>query len=261
MNSLQYCYQKAAPPGSTFYYSLRKLNPAARNVVVAINAFYKELEDVIFTYTDVSIAQAKFNWWRDEVIKIADGKPDHPVSLILQQYMAKFNLSPFKLIEMIDGVEQNLSPLVFPTFEDVVIYFMRTAGVRECLIANASQFYEQEIIYQSMLVIELFNTMQNLHRYTQRGLNYFPEDELKKFPDIKQLLQYQVEKIELAYKKTREQLTSESRTGLSSLLIRCDIARATCKEIQLSGFPVMEQFIDLTPVRKWWISRFNTFLI
>lgn len=254
MNSLEYCYQQAAPLGSTFYYSVKKNSLAVRNAIVAIQAFYQELENILFSYTDVGVAQVKFNWWRDEVIKIRDGQPTHPVSLALQPSIDTFHLPSLKLIEMIDGMEQNLSPLSFSSFEEVVIYFMRTAGVRECLIAAVSQCYEEEIIYQGMLVVELVNLIQNFRRYQHRDLMYFATDELRQFPDIKKLLHYQAEKVERAYVKMREQSTPKIRLGLSSLRIRVEIAHALCKEIEASNFPVLQQFIDLTPLRKWWIA-------
>jgi len=268
MNSLEYCYEKAAPVGSTFYYSVKNLKVPERDVIVAITAFYKELDAIIFSYTDIGVARAQFNFWRDEVIKLTEGKPEHPVSIALQKSAQSFSLPTFRLIELIDGVEENLSFSCFDSFEDVVIALMRTAGVRELLIAEVFHFSEKEVVYQLMLVIELVNFMQNLRRFVSRGLIYFSKDELlrcrvtesavlavKTTPEIKNLLRGQAEKVERAYLKAQELLSPASRSGLSSLLIRADIARALCKEIAASDFRVMEEFIDLTPLRKWWISR------
>jgi phytoene synthase len=254
MNPNEYCYQKAIVPGSAFYYSIKKLSLAEREAIIAIQAFYQEIEEVIFHFTDLGVAQARLNWWREEVIKIFQGQPNHPVSICLQQY----KINPEKLLSMIDGMEQNLSHLVFATYDEVIVHFMRTAGERELLFANVLQVeMSKEQIYQCMLVIELSQYLQYLRKYVQRDLIYFSEDELKKFTvqrldfqnfkttaEIRALLQFQFEKIKRVNVKSVPKFFQ----------VRVEIANATAKEIASSQFAVLENFIDLTPLRRWWIS-------
>ncbi len=250
------------PADSTLYFSLKKLAPVQRGAVAAICAFYKEIEDVLFECSDFSVAHAKFNWWRAEIVKQT---PDHPVAKELQKIIPQFSLAPEKFIELIDGVEQGLSFATFANFEDVVIHFMRTAGVRELLIYDVVQKNKSvsvETIYQFMLVIELVKYIQYLRRYVRRGLIYFSEDELKKFhvtpallaeykttTEIINLLKFQAEKVERAYAKI-----SAAQTELAFFIVRAKMASATLKEIQASHFCVLENFIDLTPLRKWWTA-------
>ncbi len=266
MTPEKYCYQKAAPPTSALYYSLRKLELQQRDAVVAIYAFYKELEDILFECNDLQVAQAKFNWWCQELIK---PKPDHPAAIVLQKIIPQFSLPVLKFIEMIDGVEQSLSFATFVDFSEVVVHWMRTAGVRELLIADVLQKKERvspETIYQFMLVIELVNYIQHLRAYVQRGLIYFSEDELKQFqvtplslrqskttPEIRNLLQFQAEKILRAYGTAKSALTPQSKSELMNFIARSEIALQTLKQIQADNFCVLENFIDLTPLKKWWI--------
>ncbi len=260
--AIAYCYEKAAKPDTALYYSLRRLALPQRDLVVAVHAFYQEIEDVVFTCNDPELAVKKFNWWRSEVVT---DKPSHPVMCVLRQY--NFNE---KLLTIIAALEQNLFPAPFAKFEDVVIHFIRTAGQRECLIhelLGVDKTISAETIYQLMLVIELANYIQHLHAYAKRNIIYFPLDEMTQFHvssamlhelkttvEIKNLLQYQVDKIERAYRKATNELTRAQRKALSHLLIRCEIARKTLKEIQASDFLVLENLISLTPLRYWWIA-------
>lgn len=270
MTPEQYCLQKAAISGSAFYYSTRKLKPAERQAVIAIMAFYQEIEDVTLDYTDPGIAHTKLNWWRDEVIKIEEGQPTHPVALALQKSLPPFAISSLRLIELIDGLEQNLASVTFETFEDVMIHFMRTAGKRELLIADVfmnDASVDPEVIYQLALVIELTHYLQHLRRYIRRGLIYFAQEELRQFQvqdaawlefrtteNIKKLLQFQTDKINRAYQRAQERLILKQRESLANLIIRCDIARAVLRAIQSSEFSVLENLIDITPLRRWWIA-------
>jgi phytoene synthase len=266
----QYCYAKAARPDSALYYSLRGLKPTERDLVVAVHAFYQEIEDIVFECKDYEFASQKFNWWRSEVVRLCEGTPDHPVMLLLQACVKQPASIQEKLFSIIDALEDNLHPAPFATFEEVVIHFMRTAGQRELLIYELLQkdnAISAEKIYQLMLVAELVNYVQHLHDYVQREIIYFPLDELEQFqvtnqmlhelkttPELKKLLQHQAEKIKQAYAKGFENVVPSQRAALSSLLIRCEIAFVTLKEIQASEYTVMENLIHLTPLRSWWIA-------
>lgn len=268
MTPNEYCTQKSAPPGSALYYSIRRLPQKQRTTIIAIYAFYQEIEDITLHYEDPGTAHTKMNWWRDEVIKIQDGTPDHPVALALQQSSLPF--SPSRLIEIIDGLEQNLAAPTFDKFEDVVIHIMRTAGVRELLLAEVVQKNEpisSEVIYQLALTVELVNYIQHLRRYVRRNLIYFSQDELDQFhvtddefhkyvttKSIRDLLQFQSSKIERSYQEAQRSLNANSRKQLGNLMIRCEIARAILRAIETTDYTVLENFIDITPLRRWWIS-------
>jgi phytoene synthase len=268
-----YLNNKVAEVGSPLYYSVRKLSLLVRETVIAIMAFYKEIEDITLNYTDLSVAQAKLNWWRNEVIKIQDGKPDHPVALELQRCLPSFSISPLRLIDIIDGLEQNLAFLSFEKFEDVVVHVMRTAGQRELLIADIllkGEKLDVEIIYQLALVVELTHYIQHLRRYVGRGLIYFSQEELLAYrvseeqlqasvtaEAIRQLLEFQVEKIERSYQKALVSLSPKARLSLANLVVRCEMARANLKAIKTSHFCVLENFICITPIRSWWIAFIN----
>src|SRR5579872_256534 len=144
----QYCDEKVAQPNSALYYSLRKLSPEQRNQVVAIHAFYREIEDILFECQDPELARIKFNWWRGEVLKLTVNKSDHPVLILLQENSIHLEKIQERLLKIIDGFEQNP---IFETFEEVVIHWMRTAGERELLLNEIllnEEMISQEMIYQ-----------------------------------------------------------------------------------------------------------------
>ncbi len=265
MSPADYCAQKAAPAGSVFYYSVRSLSPAVRVMVEAIQAFYLELEEILVVCSDPTVAAAKFNWWRGELV---NAQADHPVAIVLREGMARYSLDVMDFLKLIEGIEQVHQFLPFAILEDAVVYLIQTAGRREVLIARCCGVTgADETIYSLMLVVEWVHYIQHLRRYVQQGLMYFPKDELHKFnvtaadwhgfqttPDIRHLLAYQAEKIERSYQQALTELHPEKKKGLSSLLIRSAIARVTLAEIQKSDYRVLENWICLTPLRCWWLA-------
>lgn len=260
MTPKQYCYQKAAPLGSSFYFSLRKIPYRKRNAVTAIWSFYREIEDIILADTDPQVAQTKLNWWRQEVALIQVNKPTHPVALFLKECDVPIS----RLFDIISGLEECLSFPLFATFEDVVIFVMRTAGQRELLIAEMlgdGEILQTEDVYQLTLIVELVYYMQHLHKYVRRDLIYFSQDEMRKFQvredefkkfvtteSIRKLLEFQAEKVLLAFEKIKKM----DRT-LIHLHVRCHIAMAVLGVMRDSRFEVLENFIDITPLRSWWV--------
>ncbi len=75
----QYCQEKAAKSGSSFYYSFLFLPPERRRAITALYAFCREVDDAVDEPSDAAIARARLAWWRDEVARLFRGTPQHPV--------------------------------------------------------------------------------------------------------------------------------------------------------------------------------------
>src|ERR1700712_153359 len=105
----EYCQQKAAKSGSSFYYSFLFLPPERRRAITALYAFCREVDDTVDECTDESLARIKLAWWRTEVAAMYAGKPTHPVMLALQPHVAPFGLQQEHLQAVIDGMEMDLN--------------------------------------------------------------------------------------------------------------------------------------------------------
>ena len=99
----EYCQQKAAASGSSFYYSFLFLPPERRRAITAMYAFCREVDDVVDEDLDPQVAQVKLAWWRQEVADLYAGNPHHPVALALQPFLKKFRIESAQLEEIIAG--------------------------------------------------------------------------------------------------------------------------------------------------------------
>ncbi|MDP1985368.1 MAG: squalene/phytoene synthase family protein, partial [Sulfuritalea sp.] len=55
----QYCQERAAASGSSFYYSFLFLEPRRRQAITALYAFCREVDDVVDECPDADLARAK----------------------------------------------------------------------------------------------------------------------------------------------------------------------------------------------------------
>ena len=67
MTPEQYCQDRAAKSGSSFYYSFLFLPPERRRAIIALYAFCREVDDVVDECAEAEVARTKLAWWRKEI--------------------------------------------------------------------------------------------------------------------------------------------------------------------------------------------------
>src|SRR5450755_4001857 len=101
----EYCQQKAAQSGSSFYNSFRFLPPERRAAITALYAFCREVDDVVDESTDPSLAARTLAWWREEIDRLYAGQPTHPVTRALAPHVVPFSITRERLLEIVEGME------------------------------------------------------------------------------------------------------------------------------------------------------------
>ena len=66
----EYCQDKAARSGSSFYYSFRFLPEKRRLAITALYAFCREVDDVVDETHDEGVARTSLAWWRGQVERL-----------------------------------------------------------------------------------------------------------------------------------------------------------------------------------------------
>ena len=122
MSPQEYCQKKAAASGSSFYYSFLFLPKPKREAITALYAFCREVDDIADEVQDLSVAQAKLNWWRGEILNLYTGKPQHPVTQALQGPVTEFDLKQQHLLEIIDGMQMDLEQNRYRDFAELELY-------------------------------------------------------------------------------------------------------------------------------------------
>ncbi|MBC7490013.1 MAG: squalene/phytoene synthase family protein, partial [Glaciimonas sp.] len=109
MSPDDYCQQKAAQSGSSFYYSFLFLPLERRRAITALYAFCREVDDTVDNCTDAAVARTKLMWWRKEIAAMMGGNPAHPVTKALEPHLRNYQLNGQHLQAIIDGMEMDLN--------------------------------------------------------------------------------------------------------------------------------------------------------
>src|SRR5690606_25615175 len=125
----EYCQNRAAGSGSSFYYSFLFLPPEKRRAITAVYAFCREVDDVVDECSDAGVARAKLAWWRGEIGNTFAGEPQHPVGQALLPVVREYNLPQEYFLEIIDGMEMDLDQVRYASFNELALYCYRVASV------------------------------------------------------------------------------------------------------------------------------------
>src|SRR5688500_17515552 len=132
----EYCQQKAAASGSSFYYAFVFLPAERRRAITALYAFCREVDDAVDEASELQLAAAKLAWWRGEVANLYAGKAQHPVTRALQPFTEQFSIAAQRLNEIIDGMEMDLTQTRYLDWPALERYCYLVAGVVGLLAAG-----------------------------------------------------------------------------------------------------------------------------
>ncbi|MEG1325683.1 MAG: squalene/phytoene synthase family protein, partial [Janthinobacterium sp.] len=136
MSPDEYCQQKAAQSGSSFYYSFLFLPAERRKAITALYAFCREVDDTVDECTDEAVARTKLVWWRKEVKAMYEGNPTHPVMRALQPHLDIYKLEEKHLQAIIDGMEMDLNQTRYLDYQAMSRYCWHVASVVGILSAS-----------------------------------------------------------------------------------------------------------------------------
>lgn len=265
-----YCEQKAAASGSSFYYSFRFLPRAKRQAITALYAFCREVDDAVDECTDPGVARMKLAWWRGEVAALYAGKPTHPVTQALKTSLARFALPQEQLGEIIDGMAMDLEHDRYPDFKALHLYCYRVASVVGLLAAEIFGYRDRRTLryaHDLGLAFQLTNIIRDVGEDARRGRIYLPQDELARFgvaeadvlagrhtEGFSRLMEFQVARAQECYERAFSQLPAGDRRRQVAGLIMAAIYRTTLDEIVKDGCRVLTHRVSLPPLRKLWIA-------
>jgi len=274
MDPHRYCQERAAASGSSFYYSFVFLPQETRRAITAFYALCRELDDVVDECRERHVAEAKLDWWREEIGRFAGGVPEHPVTRALRDTEAGRAVSPELLLEIVDGMAMDLDQVRYPDFKSLHLYCYRVAGVVGEVAAgifagerSAADRSLRRYAHELGLAFQLTNIIRDVGEDARRGRIYLPQDELGRFgvreadilqarasPAFLSLMQFQYDRAFAHYANALAALPRDARRAQRPGLAMAAIYRTLLDEIKAAGYPVLQARVSLTPLRKFWLA-------
>jgi phytoene synthase len=266
----EYCQQKAASSGSSFYYSFLFLPSERRRAITALYAFCREVDDVVDEAQEPQIAAAKLAWWRAEVANLFAGNPQHPVTKALAVFKDAFSIKQERLNEIIDGMEMDLTQTRYLDWTGLERYCYRVAGVVGLLAAGIFGYRDARTLEYARslgIAFQLTNIIRDVGEDARKNRIYVPIADMQQFgvpaadilnsrqtPEFEKLMAFEAARARSHYEHAMRALPREDRRAQRPGLVMAAIYRTLLDEIERDGFRVLAQRTSLTPLRKFWIA-------
>ena len=270
MTPEEYCQQKTSQSGSSFYYSFIILPKKQRQAITALYAFCREVDDVVDNIAEPAIAQAKLDWWREELIRLYQGQPQHPVAQALSHVIKEIDLPKEQLEEIIDGMAMDLEKNRYASVKELSLYCYRVASVVGLLAAQIFGYRDhqtQKYARDLGMAFQLTNIIRDVREDAERNRIYLPQNMMEEFhvsetdilqlqqtPELSKLLAELTSQAKHYYQKAFTHLPSEDRYAQRAGLMMSAIYQSILAEVEQDGFQVMQHRISLPPTRKLWIA-------
>ena len=265
-----YCQQKAAQSGSSFYYSFLFLPPQRRRAITAFYAFCREVDDVVDEIHDPGVAAAKLQWWREEVERLKQSAPQHPVTQALQPFIRGFNIDIQYLQLIIDGMQMDLEQTRYLDFDSLRKYCYHVAGVVGLVSARIFGMTQPQTLQYAEtlgLAFQLTNILRDVGEDARQGRVYLPEQDMERYgvtreqivrceanESFRALMQFETERAQALYREALALLPPQDKRAQRPGLIMAAIYRTLLDEIARDNFPVLTHRVALTPLRKLWLA-------
>ena len=282
MTPEEYCQEKTAKSGSSFYYSFLFLPKDKRLAITALYAFCREVDDIADAEMDNKIKSVKLEWWRSEIESLFAGSAHHPVTQALVSPIKEFNLEKKYFLEIIDGMEMDLQRVRFANFEALNLYCYRVAGVVGLLSASIFGFKDPQTLEYAKklgLALQLTNIIRDIYEDSLRDRLYLPLDELEKFgvtekqifnrqntEQFNNFLRFQAERAHQCYQEAFDTLPLQDRYTQKTGIIMAAIYENTLNEMEEDNLQVLKHKVVIPSLRKiiiaiktlikeWWLYR------
>ncbi|MDF1745428.1 MAG: phytoene/squalene synthase family protein [Gimesia sp.] len=276
-DSYAYCQQLAKHTAKNFYYSflgLRKEQFQAMCVLYAYMRTVDDLGDQPQCITDERVESLK--QWRRELQNVLEYKQIpkdqiyDPCFPALLDVIQRYEIPSKYFFEVITGVESDLQPIAFQTFDELAEYCYRVAGVVGLCCIHIWGFHDDRAFEAGIecgLAFQMTNILRDLTEDVEMGRVYVPQEDLDRFgysrTDIqskiyderfRSLMQFEVQRTRDFYQSSERLFDYISPAGQGILKAMYRLYGGVLNEIERSDYDVYSSRAELPRWRKLLIA-------
>jgi phytoene synthase len=267
--SYGFCDDLSRREAKNFYWSFRLLPADRRRSMSALYAFMRHTDDLADEPGDPSAKAEALRRWRidldDSLAGRAEAWPGLPA---LADTVARHGVEPKYLHAVIDGVEMDVTPRAYSTFDELYAYCYRVASaVGLCCLSiwgYRSEGGKAEALAEACgVALQLTNILRDVGEDARNGRVYLPADELARFdvgPDdlraaaptrgARALFESQARRAYSYYEKAAPLAALVAPIGRPALGAIAGIYRALLDEIVRRDYNVLDRRVRLPAWKK-----------
>jgi phytoene synthase len=262
--SYRYCEEVTRREAGNFYPAFLLLPPPRRRAMCALYTFMRIADDLSDEAAPLEIKRQQLTHWRHGLHKALSDRAQHPSHPALAHTVEQYKIPPRYLEAVIDGVEMDLEPVVYRTFEELRNYCWHVASVvgLSCIHIwgfhglRATQYAED-----AGIAFQLTNILRDLGEDAGRGRIYLPSEDLERFgysadrlrqgvcdPSFRELMRFEIARARDFYQSGWRLVPCLSPAGQAVFLMMARTYRHLLCEIEKRDYDV---FRGRAKVPRW----------
>jgi phytoene synthase len=179
-----YCQAVTKREARNFYFAFITLPRRRRRAIYAVYAFARLADDIADgTASDASKAE-QLRTLRGDLQAAFDDDPRGPVFIALVDAAREYGVEQALFAQLIDGVEMDLTPRRYRTFDELRGYCYHVASVVGLISIEIFGYRDpraRDAAIDLGLAMQLTNIMRDVREDADAGRVYLPIDELERF--------------------------------------------------------------------------------
>ena len=260
------CAEITRRSGSSFASTFWMLPKPKRNALHAIYAFCRLADDIADDPKISGDRTALLARWREELDDAFRGKAQHGVGVALSDAVERYQLPERVFLDLLAGVEFDLTDGPIETFDDLQLYCYRVASTVGLLVVRILGFENPrslEFAETLGIAVQLTNVLRDVGGDASTGRIYLPKAELERFSvstesilagqmtaELQLMLSFNAKRAASYYERAEQLLPDEDRRSLRPATAMGRIYRALLDELIERNFPCFEQPVRLSKSRR-----------
>ena len=170
---------------TNFYYSFLVLPAEKRRAIVAVWDFCRAVDDAVDEAVDAASASDEIARWRAELAAAFDERSAAtPQARALAPLIREFNLPRSAFEALIEGVEMDLGPRRYETFDELYEYCIRVASAVGLIcveIFGCQDPGSRQYAIDLGVALQLTNILRDVRTDLARGRVYIPQQDLRRY--------------------------------------------------------------------------------
>jgi phytoene synthase len=260
---------------TNFYYSFVFLPPEKRAAIEAVYAFARRSDDVADSNLPVEEASRQLELCRHDLDRCyrAAGVPGNdfrPELAALSRAVDRFRIPREHFEELLRGIEMDLSPQRYRTFDDLALYCYRvasTVGLISIEIFGYRNLLTRKYAANLGMALQLVNIMRDLQSDARRQRVYLPEEDLERFGVLPgsfldgnpggrftELMEFEAQRARSYFSLARQTLAPEDRRPMVIAEIMGAVYWRILTRIKERNYNVFGERVRLPRALKFWIA-------
>ena len=149
-----------------------------REALFSIYAFYYEISRIKFRVTDPLLGQIRFQWWRESIDKVLEGRIErHEIIIGLDAAIRNYKLHRILFFDLIDIWESGLTGFRFTTIKELIDFCLETDGKLGDIaleILNAKNIETYQAARNISVALGLMTLLRNSNSLVYKKAIMFP---------------------------------------------------------------------------------------